>query len=97
MRFSHKKRRGCSKTEICYSPDLCPKASCCKGKEARLLKTGDENIQADHRAAILWITILFLSLLSRKFFEQLPSRAISLDFVMELVDVVPHCHQENLG
>ena len=35
--------------------------------------------------------------LSRKFFEQLPSGSISLNLVVEFVDVVAHRHQEDLG
>ncbi len=35
--------------------------------------------------------------LSRKFFEQLPSGAVVLDFAVVFVYVVAHGHQEDLG
>lgn len=45
----------------------------------------------------MWKTIQFFTQLSRKFFKQLSSSAISLNFVVELVDVVTHRDKENLN
>ena len=40
--------------------------------------------------------IQFCLLLSRKFFEQLSTGAIVLNFAVQLIDVVAHRHQKNL-
>jgi hypothetical protein len=44
----------------------------------------------------MWRIILFLPPLSSKFFEQLSAGAILLNLVVQFVDVVAHCQQENL-
>lgn len=46
---------------------------------------------------IMLKTIQFFTQLSCKFFEQLSSGAISLNLVVELVDVVAHRYQKDLG
>jgi len=65
-------------------------------KEPTCGKTAGEKQQSGSETRLLWKAILFLLLLSRKFFEQLSSGAISLNFTVEFVDVVTHRHQEDL-
>jgi hypothetical protein len=43
----------------------------------------------------MWETILFITQLSRKYFEQLSAGTVLLNLVVEFVDVVSHRHEEN--